>query len=332
MNNETLKYYIFLSNLQGIGSVKINQIIKRNEQLKLNIDTFFKLSKFDLEKNYSFIPTIALQQIVSSKGFLDKVERFIDYLYYKNIHIVTILEQDYPSNLKYNLGFSAPPILYLEGNKALLKENLVGVVGSRKPTYEAGTIAKICSKTLVNNEFTIVSGYAEGIDKIAHNSALRNNGNTIIVLGYGILNFSVEKLINVNEQNYLALSEFFPKSEWNKGFLLTRNRTICGLSNAIFIIQGKEISGTYNTGNYAITMQKKTFIIDFQKKNTSYLGNEKLLKKGGIPIIFKSYDQIEKDLIKLSNKLKDQPSLAVNQLDQYQLFDELNNGFQNKID
>ena len=78
----------------------------------------------------------------------------------------------------------APEELFIEGDKALLTEGVrVSVVGSRKASEAGVRRAKAFTQALVRHDITVVSGLADGIDTVAHGTAIAEGGKTIAVLG-----------------------------------------------------------------------------------------------------------------------------------------------------
>src|SRR5690606_36859573 len=59
----------------------------------------------------------------------------------------------------------------------------IAIVGTRKPTTEGIKRTEKLVKMLVNDNFTIVSGLAQGVDTVAHRTALMVGGKTIAVIG-----------------------------------------------------------------------------------------------------------------------------------------------------
>lgn len=65
-----------------------------------------------------------------------------------------------------------PKRLYLLGNKKILNDKGVAIVGSRDCTEEGVKNAKVFAANLAKAGFTIISGMAKGIDAAAHIGAL----------------------------------------------------------------------------------------------------------------------------------------------------------------
>lgn len=79
----------------------------------------------------------------------------------------------YPENLK---RINDPPKkLYIIGNKEILNEKGIAIVGSRDCTKEGYENAKIFAANIAKQGFTVISGMAKGIDAAAHKGALDVN-------------------------------------------------------------------------------------------------------------------------------------------------------------
>ena len=63
---------------------------------------------------------------------------------------------------------------------------MIAVVGTRKITGYGMAVTRKITEGLVINNMTIVSGMAYGVDTVAHETAIKNQGKTIDVLGCGV--------------------------------------------------------------------------------------------------------------------------------------------------
>ena len=76
-----------------------------------------------------------------------------------HIQIIRIEDKDYPLQL---LKIKNPPKqLYIEGNKEILKDNMIAIIGTRKCSKNGAMLAEKFAKELVQQGLTIVSGMAE---------------------------------------------------------------------------------------------------------------------------------------------------------------------------
>jgi DNA processing protein len=161
---------------------------------------------------------------------------------------------------------NAPKELYLAGNRALLSERLrVSVVGSRKPSPEGIKRAQFFTRALVNHNITVVSGLAEGIDTVAHETAIEAGGRTIAVLGTPLDKAYPAKnkdLLERIKAEHLAISQFpsgFPARGQN---FPQRNRTMALITDATVIVEASEKSGTRHQGWEAIRLGRLVFIME----------------------------------------------------------------------
>ena len=173
-------------------------------------------------------------------------------------------DKAYPENLLALPENERPELLYVSGEIKKSDRKAVGIVGSRKTTTYGRKMAEKFAKELAENNITIVSGLARGIDTVAHMEALRVGGRTIAVMGCGL------EIIYPPENKLLAkkirgngalVSEFSLGTKPHAKNFLTRNRIISGLSLAILVVEGAERSGTLSTAAWAASQGREVFAI-----------------------------------------------------------------------
>jgi len=165
-----------------------------------------------------------------------------------------------PTERKY-----APKDMFVAGDAGLLFSGLrVAIVGSRKPSAQGIENARCLAETLVRHGAIVVSGLAEGIDTIAHETAIRAGGKTIAVLGtpldkaYPAAN---ARLLNTIKAGHLAVSQFPLGYPVKKENFPMRNRTMALISDATIIVEALENSGTRHQGWEALRLGRLTFIL-----------------------------------------------------------------------
>lgn len=204
----------------------------------------------------------------------------------KNYQVLTILDDDYPFELKS--VYMPPLVLFYKGDISLINgKNKLAVIGSRKPSeYGINATNKILDELFLQCEAIIVSGMAAGIDSIAHLSSLNHKMKTIAILGCGIdycypsENLMLKKEI---EKNGLVLSEYPGNTIPNKNFFHLRNRIIAGISKAVLVTDAKIKSGTQITVRFALEQGKEIYAIPHSIFDNSFC-NE-LIKQGAIPVL-----------------------------------------------
>lgn len=194
-------------------------------------------------------------------------------------------------------------LLYYQGWWDLVNSRSVAVVGTRKPSEEGVRRAQQLVRELVRDDFTILSGLAAGIDRVAHETAIGRGGRTIAVIGtplsrvYPAENRELQKQI---ARDFLLISQV-PVFRYqrqtpvvNRLFFPERNITMSALTEATVIVEAGETSGTLIQARAALQQGRKLFILEscFHDKRLSW--PQKYVDKGAIRVA--TYDDIRKQL------------------------------------
>jgi DNA processing protein len=178
----------------------------------------------------------------------------------------------------------------------------VAVVGTRKPTNDGIARTVRLVKTLVKDDFTIVSGLAAGIDTVAHKTAIEEGGRTIAVIGTPLSHTYPKDNIDLQRtiaSEFLVISQVplkrYERQDYrrNRLFFPERNITMSALTEATIIVEAGETSGTLVQAHAALHQGRKLFILDnCFRKGLSW--PQKLADKGAIRVV--DYDDIRKHL------------------------------------
>lgn len=192
---------------------------------------------------------------------------------------ITLLSDDYPEQLK---GLPNPPFaLFGAGNRALLKERMFCIVGSRITPPWAEKLAKLTAERLASH-YTIVTGLAEGGDRAAIEGAIPS-GKLICVLPCGLdecypaAHLSLKHRI---EKGGLVLSEYPPKDKCRSFYFYARNRILAGLSEGVLVVSAGKRSGALMTANLALENGKDVFAFPYNPGTKQGEGCNDLIKKG----------------------------------------------------
>ena len=182
----------------------------------------------------------------------------------------------------------APKLLYIKGSMEIpLPCPRVSIIGSRKASPNGLAYAQKIAKTLVENQTVIVSGLAEGIDAVAHETAIAMKGKTIAVIGtplnkvYPRKNFELQQEIM---KNHLVVSQFpigYPTTP--KDFVL-RDRTMALISDATVIVEAGDTSGSLHQGWETLRLGRPLFIWESVVKNTQLDWPKKMLEYGALEL------------------------------------------------
>lgn len=199
------------------------------------------------------------------------------------IGVVIFGQEDFPTALVQD-GKPLMPVIFYKGNKALLYEDGVGMCGSRNVSAAGLNAADKCGATVSSMGLTVVSGYAKGVDTATHLAALKNGGNTVIVLAEGFDYFRIKRDFakDFDLSRTLVLSQFAPSQTWQAHAAMARNAIIYGLSKSLLVIEAGERGGTLAAGEGALNLGRPVFVVDFGDQTPE--GNRILLRKGAHPV------------------------------------------------
>ena len=209
---------------------------------------------------------------------------------------------DYPSRLRD----ATDPIemLYFLGSWELAEApRRVAVVGTRQVSPEGAARTRKLVRALVEHDFTIVSGLAQGVDTIAHQTAIEAGGRTIAVLGTPISEVypkenkvlqrrMAEEFLVVSQVPVLRYRAQGPNG--NKLFFPERNKTMSALTEATIIVEASETSGTLIQAKAALDQGRKLFILDSNFANPSIKWPAKFEKLGAIRV--REFEDIQREL------------------------------------
>ncbi|MFC1731301.1 DNA-processing protein DprA [candidate division KSB1 bacterium] len=268
---------------RGIGFKTFEKIICKIDEIDVSLSEVLSFNKSDI-MNILDLDKEIVNSIIEAeelaKELSEELTRHSIYMLLKN-------RSDYPARLKNVLGSKdAPPVLFAQGNLNLLNIKSVGMCGARKPTEQGLKIAGESASILAENNINIVSGYAPGVDMAAHTAALKSGGASTFVLAEGILQFKIKKEVidYLTDDNYLVISEFLPKLNWNAINSMQRNKTICGLSDAMILIESGLEGGTFAAGKTALAFNCPLFAVEYSPPIDSARGNQYFLENGAIAL------------------------------------------------
>ena len=221
---------------------------------------------------------------------LEDVQKILHYCEENQIGLMTWYSEYYPEQLRS--VYNPPALFFYRGNPAFLKnENMLTIVGTRHPSEYSLYAAKRLCLELAGASFTLISGFALGLDTAAHEAALEQNMPTIAVLGCGLdQNYpkGSRMLKEKIAETGLVLTEYFPGMPPRGSHFPVRNRILAGLGEAVLVTEAKIDSGCLITANYACEQGKPVFCIPpADIYDLRYTGQIKLMREGAFPIFSK---------------------------------------------
>lgn len=178
-----------------------------------------------------------------------------------------------------------PHKLFYRGEwKADLFSKCAAVVGSRRMTSYGEKVIEILIPRLVEEGWTIVSGFMYGVDMAAHRAAVENGGRTIAVLGWGINNKSTRYRDEQMEQRIIQTGGLII-SEWEEqlGALWTfpqRNRIVAGISRELYVVEAAERSGALITAELAYKLGRTIWAVPGPVTSGVSVGTNRWIEEG----------------------------------------------------
>ena len=199
----------------------------------------------------------------------------------KGIFMVCPESELYPKRLKHI--FLPPLMLYYYGSLPKEETPSLAVIGARNCSVYGEEIAGSFSTQLASSGIQIISGMARGIDAAAGRAAINEPGSAYAVLGSGVdICYPRENklLYSCLKERGGVISEELPGTppvSWN---FPKRNRIISGLSDAVFVVEARENSGSLITVSYALEQGKEIYAVPGRIYEKLTEGTNRLIQEG----------------------------------------------------
>jgi predicted Rossmann fold nucleotide-binding protein DprA/Smf involved in DNA uptake len=279
-------YWITISHLKRWTNAQINELIQ--QIYNVNGSDLYEFFSLDLEawKNLYSIDEKRLPSLLEAKDQIANNAFLAEDLYNQGFELIPINSNEYSPTMKNNLKQAySPPLLYIKGNKQLLLEDSIAIVGSRNASNKGLEFTENIVKKASEDYKVIVSGFAKGIDKAALDNAIKYHGHSIIVLPQGVMTFgSGYKTYykHIIEGDVLVLSTFHPKAPWKVELAMARNPIIYGLAKEIFVADSSNSGGTWSGVKDGLRKGRTIYVRRTSDNENS--ANNLLINLGGIAV------------------------------------------------
>jgi DNA processing protein len=189
------------------------------------------------------------------------VEGIIAGLEASGAHLTTVLDDDYPTNLR--LIYNLPPFLTYRGTLREDDARSVAIVGTREASVEGIARATKLARGLAEAGVTVLSGLARGIDTAAHRAVVAAGGRTIAVMGTGINKVYPSENSELAEEiaaTGALVSQFWPDSPPRTDTFPRRNIVMSGMGQGTVVIEASATSGAKMQARYALEHGKRLFL------------------------------------------------------------------------
>ena len=268
------RYWLAFNLARGIGPVKTRAVL----DFFGDLEAAWRAPASELER--AGLDKRAVRGLLEARKTLD-LDKAVDQLAKAGAHLLTWDDADYPSRLKEITD--PPPVLYVRGELKPVDEFAVAIVGTRNATTYGKEVARQLASGLAQNQVTIISGLARGIDLIAHQAALDAGGRTSAVLGCGVdVTYPPEarKLGERLTQQGALLSDLPLGTQPSAENFPPRNRIISGLTLGVIVVEAAEESGALITADFALEQGREVFAVPGNIYSKASKGAHRLIQQG----------------------------------------------------
>ena len=290
--------YLLLS-IEKVGSTRIRCLLQKFK----NFNNIF-VSSLNEIANIEGIGLELAKRIKLAKQNQDEIKKSLESQLKKlkklNAEIITYWDKEYPSLLKKI--YDPPLILYIKGKFSEKDDYSIAAVGTRNPTNYGKIQTERFISELSKQGITIVSGLARGIDSIAHQTALKNGGRTIAIIGSGldvIYPPENKNLFNKISENGVIISEFQLGTKPDAPNFPRRNRIISGISLGVIVFETAINGGAMQTARFALDQNREIFAIPGNLGVRQSEGTNLLIQRGEAKLVVNSEDILNELQIKL---------------------------------
>lgn len=278
--SDMTKYFIWLLQLMGAANPKTYGLIKHYESAKLAYEAIA------LDRDMGLLTDAERKKL--STVTLENAERIAEECEKHKIKTVLLGDEDYPYRLA-NI-YNPPVMLFYKGSiKGLNDEICISAVGARGATEYTAKVTRRTCMDLSKLGTVLVSGMANGVDHLVHQSAIDAGGRTVGVLACGIEIDYPKGSIPTRERMYelggACISELLPYTQTSRTYFHARNRIISGLSLGTIVFQAGMGSGSLITADHALQQGRDLFCVPpWNVFSSECCGVVKYLRDGAVPL------------------------------------------------
>ena len=277
-------YWVAFNLVKGIGAVRLKGLL----EVYGSLEAAWRAPADGLRA--AGLPPKTLEYLLRIRRDCS-IERIWESVQQRGVQVLIWEDEAYPRRL---LEIDQPPpVLFVRGTFAPEDEWSVAIVGTRRVTAYGRQVAEELAAFLARNNITVVSGLARGVDRIAHESALKAGGRTIGVLGSGVDRIyppEHQSLADRMSAQGAVISDYPLGTPPESTNFPPRNRIISGLSMATVVIEAGDTSGALITATFAANQGRDVFAVPGGIFAPQSKGTNRLIRDGAHPLL--RYEEI----------------------------------------
>lgn len=273
MTDTELVHALALVKADGVGDIIAKKLINHCGSAE-NVFT----AKPSFLKRIDGVGEVLIKNL-KNKTIFQKATSELQFIKENDINVVYFLEDNYPERLKHCID--GPILLFATGNINWNTRKVISIVGTRQITSYGTEFCKKLIEDLAPLNPIIVSGFAYGVDIVAHQAAMDFGLQTIGVLAHGMNQIypkTHKKHIAKMEKNGGFLTEFWSTSNPEKENFVKRNRIVAGISEATIVIESADKGGSLITATMANDYNRDVFAVPGRVTDKLSQGCNNLIK------------------------------------------------------
>jgi DNA processing protein len=273
MREQDLFYLLALQRVEGVGDIMAKKLLTHCG----SAEAVFKTKTTQLAA-IDGVGSWTLKNL-KDKSVFDKANAELEYIKSNDINAVYFQDEKYPDRLKHCID--GPLLLFTSGNIDLKNRKIISIVGTRQITSYGTEFCRKLIEDLAPLDPIIVSGFAYGVDIVAHQLAMENNLQTIGVVAHGLNQIypkTHKKYVAKVEENGGFMTEFWSSSNPDKENFVRRNRIVAGMSEATIVIESADRGGSLITANMANDYNRDVFAVPGRVTDKYSQGCNNLIK------------------------------------------------------
>ena len=273
MNDQELLSLLALQKIEGVGDIIAKKLLHHCG----TAENIFKTKATQLAA-IDGIGQFLIKNLKNKSVFLE-AEQELKFIKNNTIDVHFFKDDSYPDKLKHCID--GPILLFSSGNINIKNQKVISIVGTRQITSYGTEFCKKLIEDLAPLNPIIVSGFAYGVDIVAHQIAMDLNLQTIAVVAHGLNQIypkTHKKFVAKMEQNGGFLTEFWSNSNPEKENFVKRNRIVAGMSEATIVIESAEKGGSLITANMANDYNRDVFAVPGRTTDKLSQGCNNLIK------------------------------------------------------
>jgi DNA processing protein len=273
MTDQDLFHLMALQRVEGVGDIMAKKLLTHcgTAEAVFNSKTS-QLAAID------GVGAMLLKSL-KDKTVFEKANRELEFIQLNGIKVTSFQDEDYPDRLKH--CFDGPVLLFSSGNINLKNRKIISIVGTRQITSYGTEFCRKLIEDIAPLDPIIVSGFAYGVDIVAHQLAMDNNLQTIGVVAHGLNQIypkTHKKYVAKVEENGGFMTEFWSTSNPDKENFVRRNRIVAGMSEATIVIESADRGGSLITANMANDYNRDVFAVPGRVTDKYSQGCNNLIK------------------------------------------------------